>query len=108
MYKSPYCRKPVAPTDVREVYSGSANATMLCPTAMATYCLLSNMYVMGEDFHVWFVGKSHRTLAFVASAAMNDPLFSPKNTSPDAVDITPADAVAGVVTCGRSHAISPV
>src|SRR5690348_15214832 len=81
---------------------------MLGPTAIAMYCLLSNMYVMGDAFHVWFVGKSQSTFPFDASAAMNDPLFSPKNTRPDAVEITPAEAVAGVVTWGRSHAISPV
>ena len=39
---------------------------------------------------------------------MNDPLFSPKNTSPDAVEMTPAEAVAGPLTCGKSHTISPV
>ena len=42
--------------------------------------------------------ESQRTLPFVASAAMKDPLFSPKNTNPDAVESTPAEDVAGPLT----------
>src|SRR5215510_13533540 len=85
-------------------YSGSPKATMLWPMGITMYCLLSKTYVIGEDFHKWFVGKFHSTAPVAASAAMNEPLFSPKKTNPDAVDKTPADAVAGPLTCGRSHA----
>src|SRR5579864_834897 len=63
---------------------------------------------MGEARHVWLAGNSHRTLPFAASAAMNEPLFSPKNTRPDAVDIKPAELGARAPACGRSQAIAPV
>jgi len=47
------------------------------------YCLLSNMYVMGDAFHVWFVGKSQSTFPLDASTAMNDPLFGTITTAND-------------------------
>src|SRR5437868_1755116 len=63
---------------------------------------------MGEAFHVWLVVKSQSTFPVNASAAIKEPLFSPKNTRPEAVERTPAEAVAAVVTCGKSQAIAPV
>src|SRR4051794_5898172 len=81
---------------------------MLWPTAIATYCRLSNTYVIGDAFHTWLVGNDQSDFPVAASAAMNEPLFSPKNSRPDAVDSSPAEAVDGAGPCTRSHATSPV
>ncbi len=81
---------------------------MLWPDAVTTYCLLSNMYVIGDMRLGALRENSQRGLPVEASAAMKAPLFSPNNTSPEAVDNNPAEAVRLPVIWGRSHAISPV
>ena len=55
------------------------------PAATATYCLLSNEYVIGDAFQFWLAGKLHNGLPFAASAATRAPLSSPKITTPPAV-----------------------
>ena len=64
------------------------------PVATAMYCLPSTENELGGARMPELVGNCQSALPVVASAAMNDPEFSPKNTSPEAVERTPADAVA--------------
>src|SRR5688500_7171088 len=77
------------------------------PEATATYCLLSKTYVIGDAFQTWCVRNIHSVRPVDASAAENDPLSSPKNTSPPAVASVPPQLFSGP-TCGNSHAMAPV
>ena len=45
--------------------SGSANEKIFAPEAIATYCLPSTSYVIGDAFIAWFVSKCHRYLSLI-------------------------------------------
>ena len=84
-----------------------ANAITFAPAMIATYWVRSNMYVIGDVFQLWFVGKLQSGFPLTASTAINDPLSSPKNTRPVAVASVPPHENAGP-GCGTSHFTSPV
>src|SRR5476649_561383 len=80
---------------------------MFDPAATATYCLLSNMYVIGDAFHNALVWKLQSAFPVAASAAIKAPLSSPKITTPPAVLSTPPHEFTAPV-CGNVQAALPV
>src|SRR5664279_6308410 len=76
-------RKLVKPgKQILKNYLASANDRMLAPDAIATYCLPSIAYVIGEAFIAWLVSKCHRYFPVWASTAAKPPLLSPKKSRP--------------------------
>src|SRR5262245_7979708 len=80
---------------------------MLGPDATATYGIPSNVYVIGDAFHVWLVGTLHSGAPVAASAVINAPPSSPNITSPLAVVSVPPHERPGP-GCGSVHRIAPV
>src|SRR2546430_15952124 len=77
-----------------------ATANTPPPAATATYCLPSIANDIGEEKTEAPHWKCHSTLPEAASSAMKFPSASPVNTSPPAVESTPAQV--GEV-CFHSH-----
>src|SRR5437762_11163137 len=88
-------------------HSPNPNARIFDPDAIATYCLWSNTYVIGDAFHSSLVGKCHSGLPVFAFAATNAPPSSAKNTNPPAVDSVPPHDSA-VPVSGSSQTTDPV
>src|SRR5690349_18418781 len=68
---------------------GRPKANSVEPAAIATYCLPSIAYVIGDAYTDAPHWKCHRILPVAASSAMKFPSASPVKTSPPAVESTP-------------------
>src|SRR5260370_1172867 len=87
--------------------SNSPNEKMAVPDAIATYCLPSTAYEIGDAVSFSPVWKCQRCFPFRPSSPTRCPSSSPKNTTPPAVDTVPAHESA-LPVIGYSHLRSPV
>src|SRR5713226_9356176 len=87
--------------------SNNPNEKIAVDEAMATYCLPSTAYVIGDAVNPSPIWKCQRCFPFLASTPTRCPSSSPKKITPPAVDTVPAQDSPGPVI-GYSHFLAPV